>query len=600
MGDFSKKEANIIASCLLVLMFFLAVLSVQDDSATYDEISHISAGYSYLTKKELRVNPEHPPLIKDLAALPLLFLEITFPEDHSSWRENTNDQWSLGRIFFYFSGNNADKILFWSRIPMILIMVFLGGFIFYWTRELAGNQTALLALTLFTFCPNFLAHGRLVTTDVGATLGFVMATYFYLKFLKAPKRKNMILSGLSLSFALLTKFSTLLLLPFLAMMTLLFLWLNQKKMGEILNYLKSICFLGLMTLVVTWLVYQFHILNYPVEKQLKDAQSILGQDGLSPLDHFCLWMMNQSVLRPLAHYFLGFIMAFQRATLPSIWPTYFLGETFRSGIPSYFPIIYILKTPLAFHILFLTAFSTIFWQFKRNSFLEIGQRFKKWTFEHFIEISMIIFLFIYWYASINSKVNIGIRHILPVLPFTYILVSIGINNLFERIKVIKFKKAVLLPIALLLTWYVASSFSSFPYYLTYFNEIVGGPKHGYRYAVDSNLDWGQDLKRLAQWIESQGIKKIYIDYFGGGEVKYYLGEKAIPWYGSSWWSRWSGWHTLGAFPRPNYFAVSATFLQGGRGKPSHDLNWPSGEYIWLNNYQPIAKIGNSIFVYYIY
>ena len=98
------------------------------------------------------------------------------------------------------------------------------------------------------------------------------------------------------------------------------------------------------------------------------------------------------------------------------------------------------------------------------------------------------------------------------------------------------------------------------------------------------------MKRLKNWADQEGIDKIYVDYFGGGDTKYYLKEKCAPWRGTQ---------DPKEFPKGNYLAISATFLQGGRGEPSPGLNQPAGYYRWLNNYTPVAKIGYSIFVYFI-
>jgi len=118
--------------------------------------------------------------------------------------------------------------------------------------------------------------------------------------------------------------------------------------------------------------------------------------------------------------------------------------------------------------------------------------------------------------------------------------------------------------------------------------LVGGPDKGYIYVTDSNLDWGQNLKRLKNWVDKNNIDKIYVDYFGGTDVKYYLKEKFEPWWGS---------RNPNELPRGSYLAVSATFLQGGRGEPVPGFDQPTGYYNWLNQYSPVAKIGYSIFVY---
>ena len=211
----SNRTANIIVVFLLTLVFFIAFFSVKNDSLTMDEVAHLPSGYSYLTQKDMRLNPEHPPLIKDLAAFPLLFIKnIKFPSEISAWQKDVNGQWDFGRYFLYNTGNPADKMIFWGRMPMILILILLGFFIFKWAKELFGNKAGLLALFLFSFSPTLLAHGRLVTTDVGAAAGATVATYYFLKSLKSPAKKNIIIAGIVFGIAQLLNFSENLLVPF--------------------------------------------------------------------------------------------------------------------------------------------------------------------------------------------------------------------------------------------------------------------------------------------------------------------------------------------------------------------------------------------------
>ena len=151
-----KYGASIIAALLLIFVFFAAIFSMKDDSLTMDEMAHLPAGFSYLTQKDMRLNPEHPPLIKDLAAIPLLFIKnIKFPSEIDAWQKDINGQWDFGFRFLYETGNPADKMIFWGRIPMILILILLGFYIFKWTKELYGNRAALIALFLFSFSPTF-------------------------------------------------------------------------------------------------------------------------------------------------------------------------------------------------------------------------------------------------------------------------------------------------------------------------------------------------------------------------------------------------------------------------------------------------------------
>jgi len=240
----TNASTNIIAVLLLGLCFLFAFLSIRNMSLTMDEKAHIPSGFSYLLLQDYRLNPEHPPLAKDLSAVPLLFLNLNFPTESPSWTTDINGQWESGDKFIFKSGNNPDQIIFWSRLPMILLLLALGWFIFFWVRKLGGNKPALLALTLFSFSPTFLAHGRLVTTDVAAVFGFLIATYFWLKFLKNPSAKNVFIAGIMLGIALCMKFSVILLLPFFAVITLIYAYLKVKgassKAKLILKYTGSV------------------------------------------------------------------------------------------------------------------------------------------------------------------------------------------------------------------------------------------------------------------------------------------------------------------------------------------------------------------------
>ena len=588
----SNRLTYTVAFFLLFFMFLVAFFSILDDSFTTDEPVHVTAGYSYLTQKDMRLNPEHPPLIKDLAALPLLFLDLNFPKDHSAWTQEDNPFWwhqfNLGGEFLYKSGNNPDKILLLARIPMILLLIFLGWFLFYWARELFGNRVALLSLFLFSFSPTFLAQGRLVTTDVGATLGVVLASYFWLKFLKNPTKKNIIFAGLIFGVTMLLKFSLILLIPFFAIIILVYACLKngKKYIFNILKYLGLALLVGIIGMVfIVWPVYQYHVLDYPAERQIRDTQFLLSTTAIpKPLANLNIWMASNSILKPFGQYLLGLLLAINRSSTGHT--TYFLGEISAAGWKNYFPTVYAIKEPLTLHILTLIALLYAAWLIKKPFWINPLQRAKDWIKNHFSEFAMLTFIGLYWLTSLTSNLNIGVRHLLPVFPFTFILVSVMTMN-FLREPFLRLKYFVL---ALLILWQAISVVSIYPHFLAYFNEIAGGSNQGYIYTVDSNLDWGQDLKRLKKWVEEKGIDKIYVDYFGGGDAKYYLKEKYAPWWGT---------RDSKEFPKGNYLAISATFLQGGRGIPTPGFNQPCGYYHWLDKYTPVAKIGYSIFIYYI-
>lgn len=608
------KKANFAALVMLGIMFFLMFFSAWNDSAIMDELAHIPAGYSYLTQKDYRLNPEHPPLIKDLAAFPLLFLGLNFPTDRSAWTQDINGQWTMGSIFLYESGNDPDKILRWSRLPIMLLALFFGWLIFKWIGGFYGAKVGLLTLFFYSFSPTFLAHSRYVTTDLAAAFGFFIGTVYFLKFLESQSPQKNFFAGVIFGIALLLKFSLFLLAPLYIVFGILWIFLNHyeetkrlsfkkrlshllKEWGKILIKILVIFIIGA---AIVWLIYQYHIWNYPAEKQKSDTEFLLSSFGTRPLAESVIFMSDKPILRPFAQYLLGMLMVIQRAGGGNT--TYFLGEVSAAGWISYFPAAYLLKEYLAFHIFTILA---LYFGFKR---IRANQKsftnFLGWLKNNFILAVGAIFIIVYWFQSITSPLNIGVRHIMPTFPFIYLLVGRQIILWFRSFDILEepanifsvFKKIFRhyikniqknLLVFILILWIFGAAISSFPYYLSYYNELAGGTKNGYKYITDSNYDWGQDLKRLKFFVEKNDIPKIYLDYFGGGSPKYELGEKFEPWNSAK-----------GMPPPESYFAVSATFLQGGQGQPSKGfIIKPVDSYSWLKNKEPAFRAGSSIFIF---
>lgn len=600
------KKSTATALIILAVMGIIAVTSIREDSVTTDEAPHITSGYSYLKFQDMRLNPEHPPFIKDLAAIPLLFQKINFPLDHPAWSGMVNAQWDLGPQFLYRSGNDPDKIIFWARIGPILLTLLFGWFVFKWARELFGARWGLFTLALFAFAPTIMAHGRLVTTDVPAAFAFFIAIYYYVKFLKNPSGKNLIIAGVAFAIAQLVKFSLVLLLGFLPAITLLWIFFQAMKCEKNTNmqiriFVKKLAFSSaswalrfFAILAITALlilpVYQLHVANYPTEKQAADIEHILGSSRFPALTDALVWMADKPILRAYAQYMLGVSMVFMRVAGGNT--TYFLGEVSNQAWWYYFPVVWLLKEPSV--ILIFIATSLLF---GLKHFLRNLKKLPRVTEENFEEIAMLLFIIFYWFISVTGNLNIGVRHVLPTFPFIYLLIAgqmkrwlsvapeVGSGQVTPH--VIRFVRLYtknagkIIFILVMLLWYFGSFAGIYPYYIAYFNEFAGGPANGYKYVVDSNLDWGQDLRRLKKFVENPpsggNIDHIKVDYFGGGDVKYYLGDKVEIWHADN--GETTGW-----------LAVSATFMQTSRAYP-----WAS--YAWLDKYTPVKKIGWSIFVY---
>ena len=571
----SSRLTNFLAIILLAIMFLSALFSMQKDALTFDELAHIPAGYSYLTQKDYRVNPEHPPLVKDLSAIPLLFLNLNFPSENSNWTQKENAptwwiQFDLGTEFIYKSDNNPQQIIFWSRLPMIFLTVLLGWLLFLWSKELGGNIVGLMSLTFFTFSPTLLAHGRLVTTDIAASLGVLISIYSWLKFLKNPNKKNIILAGILFGIAMCLKFSLVLLIPFFAIITIVYALVNNKK-EKLLEYILKSILIGLFGLFfIVSPIYWFHIQNYPLDHQIRDTLADLAPGQIPLLKDAIVAMAKIPFLRPLSQYFRGIAMTLQRASFGNT--VYFLEKISADGWWYYFPIIYLLKIPLAFHFITILGIMGV-----------LGLKKKDWIKENFTLFSLILFISIYWLSAIVGNLNIGIRHILPTISLIYIIVAMGIKNLLR-----KNNGSIKKLLTVLLVWYAGSSILAFPNYIPYFNELAGGTDNGYKFAVDSNYDWGQDFYKLIEFVEEKNIEKIYLDYFGGENPEYYLGTKYIKFNPKEITEPPKGW-----------IAVSLNQLQGGLAEPVAEFDQQIGFYDWTKDYTVAKRIGKSIFIYYV-
>ena len=353
------KITKTIVCALLGWMFILMFFSSWNDSAVMDELAHIPAGYSYLTLRDYRLNPEHPPLIKDLAAFPLLFLDLTsgglnFLTDVPAWKSAVNGQWDMGRIFLYESGNNPDKILHFARFPVMLLALFFGWMLFKWARGLYGNKVGLLTLFFYTMSPTIIAHSRYVTTDLGAAFGFFIGMAAFINFLNRQTGKNLIIAGIAFGIAQLLKFSLVLLVPVYFILAILWVILEnygnfKKILAESSRILAKLILIGIIGLLIIWPVYQFHVSGYPPQKQLYDTQTTLQGFGIKPLADFTIWLSGKPALRAIGQYLLGALMVVQRAGGGNT--AYFLGTVTNTGSPFYFPVLYLTKELLAFLIL---------------------------------------------------------------------------------------------------------------------------------------------------------------------------------------------------------------------------------------------------------
>lgn len=589
-----KVSTRVCAAAIICVAVALGFTSSINDSPIVDEIPHIGAGYSYVTKLDMRLNPEHPPLIKDLAGIALLPLRLTnsaflIP----SWTTDINGQWQFGRTVIFGSSSDPDTVKMVARMPMLLVFAFTCWLLWKWTRERYGDTAAIIALILMAFSPTIMAHARLVTTDMGAAAGILAATYCFVAFLRSPTRRSFIFAYTSLGLALLAKFNTVLLAPYFIIIAIVY-GLNG-HVGKRATHRAGRMFIltalvGVASfLFVVWPVYIVQTWNYPPSRQLADSKFILQSQPDNPLKAFVLWSADKPVIRAAGEWGLGLAMVAQREEGGNT--IYWMGRVVNNGGPGYFPTVYFIKEPLAWWVLVSMALTALIFHHRRRQNEKVPGHFITNNLEEWV---WLLWLAIYWAVSIRSTLNIGVRHLLPVYPFAIMLVSGRLSVLLDWLRRHDRQrlKYVSVAVSLLLGWYVFESVHVWPSYLSYFNQIAGGPSGGYRYVADSNLDWGQDVKRLSQWVEADNIEKVSLDYFGWADPVYYLRGRYV-------YTTNSDWKDANDFINRNqsdgWIAISATFYQ-----ESVNRTLPgTGSYRWLMDYEPVTVIGNSIFVWHI-
>ncbi|MFH0969769.1 MAG: phospholipid carrier-dependent glycosyltransferase, partial [Patescibacteria group bacterium] len=583
-------------------------LKYTGEAITSDEVSHIPSGYYYLRTGRYMINPEHPPVVKDISALPLLVLNPTLPQifsesnlqpdftrkeypyesfDFSKELETSNDQWDWGRVFLFNPQNNPDAITFWSRLSVIFFnSLFL--FVLYWlVSRIWGKNSALIGLFLVAFSPFSIAHGSLVTMDfMSAILQITAIASFALylkKYIEGEKSSwNFIVSVLLLALALLTKFSSVIIIPVMFLGGGVYVIYKKRSFKDTLKYILWMFAFGILTLIVISLFYFFHVRNMSGEEVITQIHynypKEFPQFGVGILSFLA---MLGPLGRAITEYFVGVMMVFSRMS-DALQFIYFLGNTYRSegAGPLYFPILYFFKIPIGLIILNVIAAITASFRlfFSRDSLKE------KFDLLFINPFSFILFTFAYLYMllSLSSNLQIGLRHIFPVIVAVSLLTGRElIKNWNEKFfSLIKNKYIFSLASLSIL----ATVFISFPNYLPYYNLLAGGTNNGYKIATDSNYDWGgQDVKKLAEWVKDNNISKIYCHIFTNVPLEYYLGD-AYKEYNIEW---------NGIPEKGSYIAVSASELQNNIY--NKELA-PDKKYSVLKD-NLVARAGKSIFIF---
>jgi 4-amino-4-deoxy-L-arabinose transferase-like glycosyltransferase len=539
-----------VVAALLAIHVVLAVSSMLHTSLTWDEPSYIGIGRQFFEtgNPHLKALQLHPPLayyVNSLFLFPLKFEPDRFSDPKYLYHEY------IGLPLVFESQYSLKTIIFLTRAPFVILSVLLGLLVHRWAKDVYGGRAALFAVFLYAFCPTVLAHCRLATADLLLAFTMTLALYLFYNYLKQPSGIKCFAAGVALGLAFLSKFIGLLLIPIL----LLLMFIDWRKRRatpslEARPHRPWPWFLLIFVVAgfVVWAGYGFQFGLPFIPEWLKPNADRLMRE--KPFWRAVDALAKHGIRVPAYSYALGI---YTQLAAARAWQENFLfGNISASGWWYFYWAAFLIKTPLPFLILIIAAFVV---RVNGNAQREDTK---------FLLASLIPLVLFF---SFPTKINIGIRYILPLFPLLCIFA--GRAGLIQSAK---WKLAL----GMLALWYADSALWIHPHYLAYFNEFVGGPSNGYKYLVDSNLDWGQSLDGLTEYFKENKISDAKIKYFGPpGVMERYGLENA---------------DVNDCEPSPGVWAVSATYLQNlyVHNRHCHD---------WLKKLKPEAVIGYSIFIY---
>ena len=485
-GPLVERSFWAIVALMLLLLVARQTVSVLQESATIDEGAHLAAGYSYWKTHDFRLLPSHPPLAELFCALPLLVLKPDFSPSPEAWRDA--DEFAVGKQSLYQNRIPADTLLFAGRSMTILLTVILGLTLAWWTRKRFGAPAALMSLLIFTFSPLIIAHGRYVTTDLAVTAFIFWSCLMWLSYLETGKRSTLLWTGVLAGLAFGSKFNGLILYPIFLLLYGLHRWRTPPAERRVESPRRLFTSLVLVPFLIIYSLFFF------------DTRSVLQDPRLGPrLEHISGPARTLAAIPIPAYYYARGLHILLR-DFKGGHPAYLMGRSVPRGTWMYFPVAFAIKTPLGdLLLLALCAFlAARRWREKRTVSL--------------VWLALAAPPLFYFALSMSIPMNIGIRHILPVYPFLFVLTG---AVLFGRAHG-RYTMPVCAAGFALAALMIAESASIHPHYLAFFNMLSGGPRNGPRYLIDSNLDWGQDLKKLKRWTETHPGGAVVPELFRPG------------------------------------------------------------------------------------
>ncbi|HEY6839105.1 MAG TPA: glycosyltransferase family 39 protein [Geobacteraceae bacterium] len=545
----------LLVALLLLSFFLLGLAGVRHASVTVDEFAHLPAGAYYHETGNFYLFAKNPPLVKYLMTVPLLASKPNVDRnahvDQGGWTP-----WIFGYDFMEKNRASYLDLFFRARVVVLCLGLLLGFLVYRWAREEYGPAGGLISLLLFAFEPNLLAHAGLATVDVGCALGMFAAVYAFRTYLRRPSWRTLLAAGVLLGSAELTKYTAVLLYPLLMLLAGVFLVRTGK--GSPLRPWRLAGALGLIFLVSVVVInagYGFQDTMRPAGSYRLESESSRRAVALLPA----------GLPLPLPGPYIEGFDALRADTENGEFPNYLLGSWSQRGWRYYFPLTMAWKLSPALLLVLVVA------PFVRRPADEASV---SPAGEFVVWLPPLVLLLLF---SLFVHTNYGIRYLLPVFPF--LLVYAGrLGQVFRG-----GPKLLRVALAALLCLYPLSALTAAPAFLSYFNLLAGGTNGGHRYLLDSNVDWGQELPTLREFMTKNRIDRIGLVYFGHVDPALY----GIDW-------------DLPETRISPYVAVSANFLHGYPYpiyRKGEMIDLPPGRYAWLLGKKPVAILDGSLFVY---